>query len=51
MQHRSVGTARGNRVLYPYRPAIATELTHLPAGDRPARVALAARFVVSALAS
>lgn len=30
---------------------IATELTHLPAGDRPARVALAARFVVSSLAS
>ncbi len=30
---------------------IATELKHLPAGDRPARVALAARFVVSALAS
>lgn len=30
---------------------IANELTHLPAGDRPARVALAARFVVSALAS
>ncbi|MDJ0362711.1 helix-turn-helix domain-containing protein [Rhodococcus sp. H29-C3] len=30
---------------------IATELRHLPTGDRPARVALAARFVVSALAS
>lgn len=30
---------------------MAGELTHLPAQDRPARVALAARFVVSALAS
>ncbi|CAM3532099.1 helix-turn-helix domain-containing protein [Nocardioides dubius] len=30
---------------------IANELDHLPVGDRPARAALAARFVVSALAS